>query len=102
MQSIITLQETVEMAIGESYNVKDKVGDYNWWQEYGKDLLKVEKKKDSKMKNKLENLEYFRNQIAHGGGKSKYMKGFPQISNIKEIYISGKAGVEKLLENLNL
>jgi hypothetical protein len=30
------------------------------------------------------------------------MKGFPQISNIEAIYNSGKAGVEKLLEMLNL
>lgn len=102
VQSIITMQETVEMAVGEYNNCKEYVGDYDWWQESGKKLLNEEKKKDSKMKEKLNNLEYFRNQIAHGGGKSKRMKGFPQISNIEAIYNSGKAGVEKLLEMFNL
>ena len=47
----------------------------------------------------LTNLGKFRNQIAHGGGKSK-AGGFPQAANIPNIYESGKRGIENLFNVL--
>lgn len=100
VQSIITLQITVEAAIIEKYANSTYFGDYDWWKEQGKGFLDTLKRDHGKeIKEPLNNLEYFRNQIAHGGGKND--KGnFPHAANIPNIYESGKKGVEKLFKIL--
>lgn len=100
VQAIITLQITVEAAIVEKYASSERFGDYDWWKEEGKGRLDKQKSNHwKKIGVPLTNLEHFRNQIAHGGGKDKDGK-YPHAANISSIYESGKKGVEKLLEIL--
>lgn len=98
-QAIITLQVATETAIAEKYGDESKIGDYDWWQGTGKNSLRDIKDNDSKMQKSLGNLERFRNQIAHGGGKNR-LGGFPKAENMPSIYESGKKGVEMLFEYL--
>lgn len=99
-QAIITMQVAAETAIAEKYGDENKVGDYDWWQETGKNSLRNIKYNDSKMQKSLGNLERFRNQIAHGGAKNRDTGGFPKAENMSSIYESGKKGVEMLFEYL--
>lgn len=102
IQAVITLQVAVEAAIVKSYGTDENLGDYEWWQENGRKSLNKLKGGDWKnLGNPLTNLEAFRNQIAHGGGKNRGGK-FPQAANIPNIYESGKRGVENLFKELNL
>lgn len=113
-QAIITMQVAVETAIAEKYGEKTpsgeakNIGDYDWWQEEGRKNIyskqptkkqKGDKEWWNKIGKKLDNLQRFRNQIAHGGGKNR-LGGFPKAENIPSIYESGKKGVEMLLEYL--
>lgn len=101
VQAVITLQVAVESAIVEKYASSERLGDYDWWSDYGRDHLKKLKEKDNKnLRSPLNNLERFRNQIAHGGGKSK-SSDFPHAANIPNIYESGKRGVENLFKKLD-
>jgi len=100
VQAVITLQVAVESAIIEKYGNKEEyLGDYDWWRDYGKNFLKdVEKKyKEQDLKIPLQNLEHFRNQIAHGGGQN-HNGNFPCAANIPSIYESGVRGIEKLFK----
>lgn len=100
VQAIITLQITVEAVIIEKYANPERFGDYDWWKEQGKGFLDTLKRDHWKeIKEPLNNLEYFRNQIAHGGGRNKD-GDFPHAANIPGVYESGKKGVEKLFEIL--
>lgn len=103
VQAVITLQVAVESAIVEKYGSSNQLGDYNWWQKEGSGILYDLKGKNWKeLGNPLTNLEAFRNQIAHGGGKNN-AGNFPQAANIPNIFKSGIRGVEKLfliLENI--
>ena len=102
VQAVITLQVAVESAIVTAYGIDENLGDYDWWQEAGRKYLNKLKGEDWKnLGNPLTNLEVFRNQIAHGGGKNKDGY-FPQAANIPNIYESGKRGVENLFKKLNL
>ena len=102
VQAVITLQVAVEAAVVSAYHDENKLGDYEWWQDQGKPFLKEQKKKSRKdLRIPLTNLESFRNQIAHGGGKNRE-GNFPMASNIPGIYQSGIRGVENLLEELQL
>ena len=106
IQAVITLQVAVETAIVEKYGKEENLGDYDWWQNKGKEELRKIKgnwqKSPGKWKelgNPLTNLEKFRNQIAHGGGKNK--KGNPpSAANIPNIYKSGRRGIENLFTKL--
>lgn len=98
VQAIITLQVAVEAAIVTKNASEDKLGDYDWWQSNGKEILRQMKGENWKqMGNPLKNLERFRNQVAHGGGMDSYTKAFPQAANIPAIYESGRRGVKQLL-----
>lgn len=102
-QAIITLQLTVETAVAEKYGNDDSIGNYDWWNDTergGKYYLRQIKDNDTELKKRLQNLENFRNQIAHGGARNKYTGGFPQAANMADIYESGKTGVETLLRIL--
>ena len=102
VQAVITLQVAVEAAIVKLYGTDEILGDYDWWQESGRKSLNKLKREDWKnLGNPLTNLEAFRNQIAHGGGKNKEGNS-PQAANIPYIYESGKRGVENLFTKLNL
>ena len=102
IQAVITLQVAVESAIIKFYGIEENFGDYEWWQECGRKNLNKLKREDWKnLGNPLTNLEVFRNQIAHGGGKNKG-GDFPQAANIPSIYESGKRGVENLFKELDL
>ncbi len=100
VQAVITLQVAVETAIVEKYGNTEQLGDYDWWQKTGQDYLyKMKGDNWNKVGKPLTNLGKFRNQIAHGGGKSK-TGGFPQAANIPNIYESGKRGIENLFKVL--
>ena len=101
VQAVITLQIAVETAIVEKFANETYLGDYDWWQSYGKnELTKIKSENRHELGSPLTTLEAFRNQIAHGGGKNKKSGNFPHVANITEIYESGLTGVEKLLNYL--
>lgn len=100
VQAVICLQVAVETAVCEKYGSESNIGDYEWWQEYGKDeLKKLEKNNYKDLKNPLTNLEFFRNQVAHGGAKNRD-GNFPHAANIPDIFKSGLRGVENLFKAL--
>lgn len=102
VQSVICLQVAVETRICEHENSEDKIGNYDWWQEHGKKILhKIRNNNSKEIENPLKNLEYFRNQIAHGGGRNKN-GNFPHATNIPNIYESGLRGVENLFRELSI
>lgn len=102
VQAVICLQVAVETRICESEHSEDKIGNYDWWQKYGKDILhKIKVKNRKEIGSPLTNLEIFRNQIAHGGGKNKN-GNFPHAANIPNIYESGLRGVENLFRELSI
>lgn len=109
VQAIIALQMAVETAIAEKYGTEVCIGNYDWWQKTGRDVIyskkptknqKGDKEWWNKIGKKLDNLQRFRNQIAHGGARDKDTCEFPEIGNIQSIYESGKKGVEMLFEYL--
>lgn len=100
VQAVITLQVAVETSIVEKFGTEENIGDYDWWQKEGKNRLYSLKGGNWKELCKpLTELEVFRNQIAHGGGKRKEGK-FPNAASIKSIYNSGIRGIKKLFEAL--
>ncbi|MCR5765241.1 MAG: TM1812 family CRISPR-associated protein, partial [Treponema sp.] len=122
VQSIISLQIAVETAIAERYEVKDaagnntSIGDYLWYyggyrydnsgnkitiKAIGSPKLKAIWNTNMKMKQKLRNLEHFRNQVAHGGARNPDTGGFPLVQNLAAQYTSGKEGVELLFRYLD-
>lgn len=102
-QSIISLQLAVETTCAEkSDNLEDNKGNYDFWQGEGKIIRNKIVNKDSDMKKQLQNLESFRNKIAHGGARNKNTKGFPMAENIPNIFDSGSKGVETFLQKAGL
>lgn len=100
IQAVICLQVAVEVCICEKFANESKIGDYGWWQDYGKsELKKIEENDIKELKKPLTNLEYFRNQVAHGGAKNRD-GNFPNAANIPSIYESGRRGVENLFKKL--
>lgn len=98
IQAIIALQVCVETFICEKENEIENIGNYDWWQSTGKEYLRKIKSEDFQNIGKpLNNLEFFRNQIAHGGALNKD-GNFPKASNIPNIFESAKRGVENLLK----
>lgn len=96
VQAVITLQVAVETSVVDAFDPEKKYGDYDWWEKVGsKELYKIKGKDWKNLGNPLNNLEYFRNQIAHGGSKNND-GNFPQAANIPNIYKSGIRGVEAL------
>jgi CRISPR-associated Csx2 family protein len=100
IQAIITLQLTVETAIAKEFGDDTSLGNYDWWQEEGKKILMEIKQKHPVIRKELNNLEYFRNQIAHGGAKDKYTQNFPSTANIPSMYENGKKAVKVLIKIL--
>lgn len=100
VQAVITLQVAVESAIIEKYEDPKLLGDYASWVGYGKTKLNMLKSYNHKDLGKpLTDLESFRNQIAHGGGKNRNEE-FPEVANITNIYKNAKKGFENLIEEL--
>lgn len=100
VQAVICLQVAVETSICEKFASESRIGDYDWWKNYGQnELRKIEDRDKKELKNPLTNLEYFRNQVAHGGAKNRD-GNFPSASNIPNIYESGCRGVTKLFSAL--
>lgn len=101
VQAVITMQVAVEACVVEKFGTSDKLGDYDWWRNDGKpELNKIKWSDKKKVGQALTNLEVFRNQIAHGGGKNKN-GNYPFAANIPSIYKSGKTGIEQLFQILN-
>ena len=102
VQAVITLQVAVESSIVMKYGEESNLGDYDWLQKEGKQILYDLKGKYWKeMGNALTNLEFFRNQVAHGGGKNKG-GSYPHADNIPNIYKSGKKGIDALFKYLEI
>ncbi len=98
VQAVICLQVAVEVCECEHQQCQDYIGNYEWWQDYGKSGLQITKKNNFKeIGSPLSNLEGFRNKIAHGGGPNKD-GNFPQAANIPSIYEKGKRGLENLFK----
>jgi CRISPR-associated Csx2 family protein len=97
-QAIISLQNAVECKIMEHLKREDKIGDYDFWINEGKNELNKILSIDYELRNKIKNLEYVRNQIAHGGSKNPETGGAPNAENLKNQYDSGKLAVNKLFE----
>lgn len=45
----------------------------------------------------INDIEFFRNQIAHGGAKNKRTGKFPNASNLETILSNGKIAVNELM-----
>lgn len=100
IQAVICLQVAVETAICEKFASENHIGDYDWWKDYGQnELRKIESENKKDLKIPLMNLEYFRNQVAHGGARNKD-GNFPNAANIPSIYESGLRGFENLIKIL--
>lgn len=100
-QAIISLQLAVETACAEkSDNPKENKGNYDFWKEEGKKIKDSVTEHDKKIKDKLKNLENFRNQIAHGGAQNKRTGSFPMAENFSNIFDSASDGVRKFLDEL--
>lgn len=102
VQAVIALQISIETKIitvisGEE---TDDIGDYDKWQGkddeqsegYRKKYLTI--RKNFPARKQLIRLENLRNQIAHGGSKSRGMKGVPQAANTKAIFESAQKAVK--------
>ncbi len=101
VQAIVTLQVAVETFIAERENKPEMIGSYEWWQSEGRGKLnEIKRRHPKEIKAPLTNLEVFRNQIAHGGGKNRD-GNFPQAANIPNIYKSGIRGIENLFRLYN-
>ena len=98
IQAVICLQVAVEGAICERFASENQLGNYDWWKDYGQnELRKIESENKKDLKIPLTNLEYFRNQVAHGGARNKD-GNFPNAANIPSIYESGLRGFENLIK----
>ena len=92
-QAVIALQVVVEASITEKMD-RSKIGDYVWFncdnpmslglRENANQQLKEIRRNHKKIKEPLEQLEYLRNQIAHGGGKDRN-ENYPHQANINGI-----------------
>ena len=106
-QAIITLQIAVEIGIAE-YAIRykgassDVKGDYSWWQHEGRSLLHEVYNYNFDIKRDLKALENMRNQIAHGGARQPYKKGYPSAANISAIYQRSIRGVKTLFNILRI
>lgn len=102
VQAVISLQVAAETSIVDRFDPGKKYGDYDWWEKIGSKELYTIKGNDWKnIGDPLNNLEFFRNQIAHGGSKNK--KGiFPHAASIPNIYKSGIRGVDALFKHLGI
>lgn len=93
-QAVIALQVAVETKVIMHFSDSDKIGDYE-------ELQKIKVNNEyTTLRNKFGNwrlyaLEESRNQIAHGGGKSKKQKGEPQAVNIKKQFSAGERTVKE-------
>lgn len=94
-QAVIAQQIAVELFIaGDNY------GDYEWWKNTGRTILKTSKRRlPRNTQEALSRLEELRNQIAHGGYKSTYGGGgFPQYENIPNTMTRTFGAIEELFE----
>jgi hypothetical protein len=100
-QAVITLQMALETAITEKYASQDYIGDYDWWQKYGDDFYKEEKRKLSREdKDVLYKIEDLRNKIAHGGNKDRHTKEYPSIANLPNLLKQGNKAADKLFAQI--
>ena len=101
VQAIITLQVAVETFIAEKEGLPENIGNYEWWQCEGRGKLnEIKRRHPKEIKIPLTNVEAFRNQIAHGGGRNRD-GNFPQAANLPNIYKSGIRGIENLFKFYN-
>ncbi|MBP5202888.1 TIGR02221 family CRISPR-associated protein [bacterium] len=100
-QAIITLQNCIETAMAEKFGDETSIGDYDWWKETGKTKFNNTSDKTGTYLT-LKDLEYFRNSVAHAGGRNPETKKFPLTSSMPGIYEKGLKSAEKLLDFLEL
>jgi len=100
-QAIITLQNCIETAMAEKFGDEKSIGDYDWWTEAGKNKFNYASGKTGTYVT-LKDLEYFRNSVAHAGGRNPETKEFPSTDSMPDIYKQGLDSAEKLLDFLEL
>jgi hypothetical protein len=100
-QAVITLQMAIETAITEKYASTDFIGDYDWWQEYGDDFYKNERRALSREdSDALKEIEHLRNAIAHGGNRYKETKEYPSTANLPGLWKRGNKAADNLFARL--
>ncbi len=99
-QAVIALQVCVETIAAEHNGLNyEQFGDYDWMQNYGKDTLyKLKGMLTKNTRAAINDIEFFRNQIAHGGAKDKKTGNFPNAANLKNILAGGKKAIGELME----
>ena len=101
-QAVIALQIAIELAITKKYGNEEHRGDYDWWRETGRVYFNQEKQLlGPGRRPQLSRIEEARNQLAHGGGRSRYGgQGFPQAANMPEVLRDGYDAVNALFDLL--
>lgn len=100
-QAIITLQVAVETFIAEKYktdnpeDIIDHTGDYDWFQNTGKEILFEKKNSNDELYRNLKALLDMRNRIAHGGGKGRN-GGYAKPENFESYFQKAVNGFELL------
>ena len=100
-QAIITLQNCIETAMAEKSGDEKNIGDYEWWQNEGK-IKFSNAASETRTKKPLKVLEYFRNSVAHAGGRNPDTKALPSTASMPGVYEKGFDAAKKLLDFLEL
>jgi CRISPR-associated Csx2 family protein len=93
-QAVIALQIAIETVVTEKCGASEYIGDYQWWQDYGKIYFSSIRKKDNAMSASLKAVENLRNQIAHGGAKDRNTGEFPHITSLAMLLKKGNAAAD--------
>jgi hypothetical protein len=94
-QAVIALQIALETAVAVKYGGDNYIGDWDWWQEYGKDFFLKIRNSDMKMAVSLQKIENLRNQIAHGGGRDKKTGEYPHLGNLAAVLKNGNTAADR-------
>lgn len=100
-QAVIALQVCIETAVTLKAGNENYVGDYDWWQEYGRIQFNEIKNNNYEIRQPLWKIESVRNEIAHGGAREKKTKEYPSSSKLPNILKDGKKAVKRLFEILD-
>jgi CRISPR-associated Csx2 family protein len=101
VQAVITLQTAIETAVTEKFGNDSYIGNYEWWQEHGKDeyyRLREECTPDDQRA--LSEIEYIRNTAAQAGARDRNTKLYPSAESISAVLEKGKNAVDGLFKVL--
>lgn len=100
-QAVIALQVAIEAAVAEKFGPADAIGNYDWYQEEGKQFFAdVVAKLEYHKKQNIYQIEWLRNQIAHGGARDKKTGEYPSVVNISRVFTNGKSAALSFFKEL--